>query len=66
MGRPDQDGRFKVRNLPPGTYYAVALEYVEPGESSDPEFLEKIRDRASRFSLNDGETKVLDLKLTGP
>ena len=66
MGRPDQDGRFKVRNLPAGAYYAVALEYVEPGESSDPEFLEKIRDRASRFSLNDGETKVLDLKLAGP
>lgn len=62
-GRPDQDGRFKVRNLPAGQYYAVALEYVEPGESSDPEFLERARERASTFSLNEGETKVLDLRI---
>jgi hypothetical protein len=61
--RPDQDGRFKVRSLPPGSYYAVAVEYVEPGESNDPEFLEHVRPKATTFSLNDGETRVLDLKL---
>jgi hypothetical protein len=33
-GRPDQDGRFKVRNLPPGDYYAIALDYVEPGSGT--------------------------------
>jgi hypothetical protein len=62
--RPDQDGRFKVRNLPAGQYRAIALDYVEPGEGSDPEFLERVRDRAITFSLNEGETKTLDLKLT--
>jgi hypothetical protein len=62
-GRPDQSGRFKVRSLPPGAYYAVALDYVEPGESSDPEFLERVRLKATTFSLNDGEAKTLDLKL---
>jgi hypothetical protein len=62
-GRPDQDGRFKIRNLPAGSYHAVALEYVEPGESGDPEFLERIRDRAMSFSVNEGEAKTLDLKL---
>ena len=62
-GRPDQDGRFKVRNLPPGDYYAIALDYVEPGAGTDPEFLEKIRDRATPFSMTEGGIQPLDLKL---
>jgi hypothetical protein len=62
--RPDQDGRFLVRNLPPGDYNAIALDYVEPSQVMDPEFLERIQSKAFRFSLGDGETKTLDLKLS--
>ena len=62
-GRADQDGRFKVRNLPPGDYYAIALDYVEPGAGTDPEFLERIRDRATAFSMTEGAVRTLDLKL---
>ena len=62
-GRPDQDGRFKVRSLPAGNYYAVALDYVEPGEASDPEFLDRVKERAISFSLGDGEAKTIDLKI---
>jgi Carboxypeptidase regulatory-like domain len=63
QGRPDQEGRFKIRALPAGSYYGVALESVDPGESFDPDFLERIRTKATMFSLRDGETKSLDLKL---
>ena len=63
-GQPDQDGRFKVTGLPAGDYYAVAVNYLEPGESNDPELLDRIRDRGVRFSLADGETKTLDLKIS--
>lgn len=62
-GRPDQDGKYRVRSLPAGEYYAIALDYVEQGAGTDPEFLERARDRATEFSMNDGETKTLDLKL---
>ncbi len=62
--RPDQDGRFKVKGLPAGDYYAVALDYMEPGEATDPEFLDRIKAHAVSLSLNDGETKTLDLKLS--
>jgi hypothetical protein len=62
-GRPDQDGRFKIRNLPAGSYYAVALDYIEQGDQTDPEVLDKLRDHGTLFSLNEGETKTLDLKL---
>lgn len=64
MGRPDQDGRYKVKALPAGEYYAVALDYVEPGEASDPEFLDRVKTRAASFSLMDGETKILDLRIS--
>ena len=64
IGRPDQDGRFKTGNLPAGDYYIIALDRVESGQWSDPDFLESIRMRASTFSLMDGETKIVDVKLT--
>jgi hypothetical protein len=63
-GRPDQDGRYKVKALPAGEYYAVAIDYVEPGEASDPEFLDRLKARAVSFSLLDGDTKTLDLKIS--
>lgn len=62
-GRPDQDGKYRVRNLPAGDYYAIALDYVEQGAGTDPEFLDRVKDRSREFSLNDAETKTLSLKL---
>jgi len=62
-GRPDQAGRFKITGLPAGQYYAVAVDYVEPGDATDPEFLERIRSKATTFLLNDGEVKTMDLKI---
>jgi hypothetical protein len=42
----------------------AAVDAIEPGQWSDPEVLSRIRSRAVDFSFNDGETKVVDLKLT--
>jgi hypothetical protein len=64
IGRPDQDGRFTVSGLPPGDYYAVALDHLDPGKISDPEFLNAVRSNAKTFSLAEAETKPLDLKLS--
>jgi carboxypeptidase family protein len=63
VGRPDQDGRFKVIGLPPAEYNAIALDKMQPGQNTDPEFLERIRGRASSFTLLEGETRTIDLKL---
>jgi hypothetical protein len=62
-GRPDQDGRFKITGLPAGRYYAIAVDYIESGDATDPEFLDRVERKAIGFSLGDGETKTLDLKL---
>ena len=61
--RPDQEGRFQVKHLPAGSYYAVALEYIPQGDWNDPEVLERLRSRATRFTLDEGEAENLNLKL---
>ena len=63
MARPDQQGGFQAKNLPPGRYLAAALEAVEEGQETDPELLERLRTLATPFSLGDGEQRALSLKL---
>ena len=62
--RPNQDGRFDLQGLPPGDYLVAALEYLEPGDESDPELLEKWRAGSTSVTLGDGETKSITLRLT--
>ncbi|PYR93843.1 MAG: hypothetical protein DMF84_08535 [Acidobacteria bacterium] len=61
--RPNQEGRFSIKGLPPDDYFIVALDYLETGEESDPEQLEKWKDTATRVKLADGDSKVLTLKI---
>jgi len=61
--RPDQSGKFRVKGLPAGDYLAVALEYLEPGEESDPEVLERLRPQATAVAIGEAEAKTLNLKI---
>ena len=61
--RSDQDGRFKIGGLPSGEYFAYAVDFIEPGQERDPEFLDRIQALATRFALGEGESHTLDLKL---
>ncbi|MBA2304931.1 MAG: carboxypeptidase regulatory-like domain-containing protein [Acidobacteria bacterium] len=62
--RPDQQGRFTIKGLPPGRYVAIAVGYLEPGEERDPDVLEAWRQGATPFTLSEGETHALDLRLS--
>ena len=53
--RPDQQGRFAIRNLPPGEYFVAAVDYVEDGTEEDPALLESLRPSAIRVALGQGE-----------
>jgi hypothetical protein len=62
--RPDSNGRFQMRGLRPGRYVATALETIEQGRQLSPEFQQELRRGAREFSVREGETVTLDLKLT--
>ena len=64
VGRPNQDGRFSVKGLPPADYLAVALDYVQQGEWYDPSFLDRVKSQATSFRLGAGGTKVVELKIS--
>jgi hypothetical protein len=61
--RPNQDGRYTLRGMPPHDYLVVAVKDLEPGQSQDPEFLDSLRPQAQRVSLGENETRVQDLKI---
>jgi hypothetical protein len=61
--QPNQRGQFLVRGLPPEDYFAIALPTVDLNEWSDPAFLQQLRPQATSFTLTEGETRTLDLKL---
>jgi hypothetical protein len=63
--RPDQTGRFVVTGLPAGGYLVVALDYLEPGQESDPEFLERLKSLGTSVRVGDGESKTITLKMSG-
>jgi protocatechuate 3,4-dioxygenase beta subunit len=63
IARPDQNGRYTIRGIRPGDYYAVALEYVDDNRRGDRAYYEELVPDAVRVSLGEGETKALDLKL---
>ncbi|MEW6323199.1 MAG: carboxypeptidase-like regulatory domain-containing protein [Acidobacteriota bacterium] len=62
--RPDQQGRYSIKNLPPGDdYLVVAVRDLEAGEFADPGFLQSVRDLGVRVTLGEGEMKVQDVRV---
>lgn len=61
--RPDQEGRFRLRNLPAGSYNIVAVDYIEAGAWGDPELLDRLKSHARRITLSEGGSERVDLKL---
>jgi len=65
--RPDQKGRYRMTDLLPGEYLAVALDYVEQGIWNDPDYLESIRRFGRTVTLSaDRQTGDVPLTLVAP
>ena len=63
--RPDQEGKYRMTGLPPATdYLVVAVQGLEDGQAGDPDFLATAKELATGFSLAEGETKAVDVKLS--
>ena len=64
VSRPDANGRFEIRRVRPGRYLATAVEWIEQGGEFAPEFQGRLRREAREFTVGEGETLTLDVRLT--
>jgi protocatechuate 3,4-dioxygenase beta subunit len=63
--RPDTEGRYRIRSLPPDDdYLVIAVQGLQEGQGGDPEFLARASAEAMRFALGEGETKVVNVRLS--
>jgi hypothetical protein len=64
--QPNPDGRFEIGSLPEGAYYAAATDDMPQDDwtAPDPEVLDRLRTTATKVTLTEGTTKVLELKLS--
>jgi hypothetical protein len=61
--RPDQNGKYQIRGLPPGDYYIATVDPAQQGEWFEPAFLERQRASAVGLSLGEGDMKTRDFKV---
>ena len=62
--RSRQDGWFQIDDLPPTDYFAIAVESLPRNAWTDPNVLDRLVPFATRFRLNEGERRTLQLKLS--
>ena len=60
--RPDLSGKFRFDNVRPGDYLLLAVDRMEPGQLNDPEFLNPLREKASKCSVAE-EPVAIDVKV---
>jgi protocatechuate 3,4-dioxygenase beta subunit len=61
--RPNAQGAWTIRNLPPGDYRVIASLDVDQNEWFDPDILQRLLPVALPFTIAGVETKTLDLIL---
>ncbi len=62
--RPDQNGKYQLRGLPPGEYYLALVDPSEAGEWFEPAFLDPHRAGATRVTLGEGDLKIQDFRIS--
>jgi len=61
--RPDQKGHWLVKGLPPGEYLAVAVDFIDEGEWTDPEYLQSVQRDGRKLTLQALRPEKISLKL---
>jgi hypothetical protein len=61
---PGADGRYAIKDLPPGEYLISAVTDAEPDEWYEREFLDRLTSSSVRVTIADGEKKVQNLSVS--
>jgi hypothetical protein len=64
LGRADQNGTFRLQNVPPGEYLLLAFDQLENGVLEDEEFLKPLISKAKRVKVQDDAGQAFDLRIT--
>ena len=64
VARPDAQGRFRVEHIPPGEYRAAAIPEAPIDDIEDVDFVDGVRRAGKAFTLGEGATANIALKLT--
>jgi hypothetical protein len=62
--RPDHEGRYAIRGLPPARYVLVAVDALEEGEETNPELLTKLRRDGTIVTLAEGASHTQGLTVS--
>jgi hypothetical protein len=62
--RCDSSGSFQTQGMRPGSYVVTVIESLEQGRQFEPEFQQQLRRAGQSFSIREGATLTLDLKLS--
>jgi hypothetical protein len=57
----DRFGHYLLRGIVPGDYKIFSWDEVEDGAWEDPDFLRAFEDRGQKISVEEGDTKTLDI-----
>lgn len=60
----DQNGRFKIRGIVPGSYNVIALSDLDSDAAADPNFVKTIGSRGTSVRLEAGTPQTIALKVT--
>jgi len=63
--RAGTDGKWIVKDLPPGEYLVAALQDLDPLDLLDPAFFDQLLAASAKLTLGDGEQKTFDLRIGG-
>ena len=61
--RPGPSGTFTTQGMWPGRYAAVAVPALENGRHFSPELQQQVRRVGQEFTLGEGQTAALNLRL---
>jgi hypothetical protein len=60
--RSSQTGQFRLKDVPAGEYYAVAVQGLPFRAWTDPDVLIRLQSAATKLKVNEGEQKVISIR----